>query len=108
MESLDRDIRLQILHSKVLDDLVHSRFARTIAYVSGLDDLTRSRGDIDNDSRTRRRESQELLHDVEGADDIGLEGGLEVCGGYVFARDKRVGGSDVRNQDVDLTNIPEN
>jgi hypothetical protein len=108
VEILDRDIRISILLSKMLDDLVHSSFARAVANVARLNDLARSRGDIHNHSRAHRLKRQELLDDMEGPDDISVEGGFEIYGGDFFAWNKWVRSSDVRNEDVDLANLLEN
>lgn len=105
MERLERDIGARVLLREMLDDLVSSGFARAIADVAWLDDLACGGRDVDNDSWTGRRKRQELFDDVEGADDISVEGELVVCCGDVFAWDKRVGCSDVWNQDVDFADL---
>jgi hypothetical protein len=42
---------------------------------------------------------------VERRDDVGVEGGFELCCGDVFARDERVGSRYVRDQDVDFADF---
>ena len=108
MESLERDICACILLGEMLDDLVAGGFAWAVADIAWLDYLARSRRDIDNDPWTGGRECEELLNDVEGTDDVGVESELVVCCGDLSARNERMGCRDIRNQDVNFSNFLEN
>lgn len=107
MERLDCDICTCVLLGEMLDELIASGFAWTVPDVAWLDYLTCSGRDIDNDPWAGRWKRQEFLDDVEGADDIGLEGELVVCCGHFSARNKWMACCDVGDQDVNFANFLE-
>lgn len=105
VERLERDICACVLMGEMLDDLVAGGLARAVADVAWLDYLACSRRDIDNDSWAGRRECQELLDDVKGPNDIGVESELVVGRGDLSAWNERMRRRDIRNQDVNFANL---
>lgn len=92
---------------ELLDELIRGRLASPIRRITRLRNLPSSRRNINHRPRALSRQRQKLLDDVEGCDDVRLEGAEDLAGRDVFCWSEDVAGSRVRDQDVDFADFAE-